>query len=355
MGKTFEEFIEVQHSIYDRGSKSNRNLRITYSLPNVEIKTSTGVLLLIPAYGGNLDSSVYRKMHRFFPDMYNMIVIQCDYFGIEYMGKMTEQLSKFAEMAEIKEGKHWYLKRLILEENFASCNDMGIMQGTDIIRAMLYVINKLSAMGVVINYGKIITYGSSHGSYLGYLVNRLCPNLIQLVIDNSSYCQPEYLYKPRYMCYTISEEESDFLFETLRADIFYLIMRERSHFLPDEFYNLNSLYQGFDNMCRILSFHGTDDNMVSIEEKRTLINNINYASLVEISRKDVDGKYFKNSGHGLGVDLLELYGAVDNLSKGMFEYKDSLEISEKVILDGENDRVIIKYDNLMPNILWEKK
>ena len=352
MAKIFEEYIYTQHSIYDDNNDDKRKIRIRYSLPNRETNTETGILLLIPAYGGNLDSNVYNKMHQVFPDRYNMIVIQCNYFGIDYMSNMTERLPEFAELADIKEGRQWYLKRLVLNESLDNCNDMGIMQGADLIHAMLYIINKLSNKGIVINFGKIISYGSSHGSYLGYVVNRLCPNMIQLIIDNSSYCKPNYLCNPRPILYT--PMISEYPFETLLCDVYYLVACKRENFLPDEFYDLNSLYSSFDNKCRVLSFHGSDDDMVSVEEKRNLLNNINYSSLIEISRNDVDGKYFKSSGHGLGVDLLELYEAVNELSNNMFEYKDSLEISEKVVLDGVNDRVVITYNGLTPNVLWEK-
>lgn len=356
MAKIYRETIVAHPSIYSKNEQGKRGLQIEYALPEAGTNRETGILFLIPAYGGNLDSKVYQKMRRDFSDKYNLIVIQSDYFGIEYMKTMVERMEEFGERAEEKNGKNWILRGVTLEENLSLCNDMGLMQAIDVIQAGLYVIHKLSSIGMQMNFGKIIAYGSSHGSYLGYLINRLCPGVLTLVIDNSAYCIPNYLYEDRAMFYTpLGKSKEKYSFEKLTVYVKYLIQQRRQQFLPDDFYDLNTLYRGFDNRCMILSFHGTDDRMVSIEEKRGFIEKIGQASLIEISKDDVDGKYFKSSQHGLGVDLLNLYEAVESLSGNMFVYRDNLEIPAQIVLTGVGHRVIIDYEELTPHIIWEKK
>ena len=45
------------------------------------VNENTGMLVLIPGYGGNIDSHVFRKMREVFAEQYNFITVQCDYFG----------------------------------------------------------------------------------------------------------------------------------------------------------------------------------------------------------------------------------------------------------------------------------
>lgn len=80
-----EGFIPVQGSIYTSENHSERQLRIVYSIPENGMNEKSGILCLIPGYGGNIDSSVYHKMRCQFADDYNLAVLQCDYFGIKYM------------------------------------------------------------------------------------------------------------------------------------------------------------------------------------------------------------------------------------------------------------------------------
>lgn len=352
MAILYEETISAHRSIYTVNAKE-RYLRLQYSIPEKGTNLETGISFLLPAYGGSLDSSVYRKMRMQFPDRYNLIVIQCDYFGIDYMQTMAARIEEFLE-----KGKELGTPDEItiqLEETLNNCNDMGIMQASDVLRAGLYVIHKLSSLGIKMNFGKIIAYGSSHGSYLGYLVNRLCPGLIKLVIDNSSYCLPSYLLDERPIYFGLTEELTK-KYDIAKCTVYvnYLANRERKQFLPDAFYKLQSLYWDFNNECMILSFHGADDKMVSITEKRELIASIERASLIEVSKETADGRYFKDSVHGLGVDLLNLYEAVDSLTKDIFTYKDSLSIPANVLIERDGHKLCVSYEGLKPHITWIK-
>ncbi len=353
MALLYEEVISAEKSIYLQEA-TERTLRLQYALPSEGTNLETGILFLVPAYGGSLDSNVYRKMRMLFPDKYNLIVIQCDFLGIRHMQTMDEKLESFLAMGEKTDTPNKI--KIQTEESLDDCNDMGIMQAADIIQAGLYVIHKLSSLGVKMNFGKIITYGSSHGSYLGYVINRLCPGLIKLIIDNSAYILPNYIWEDRPMQYLLTENlRQKYGFERFKAEINYLINRERRFFLPDSFYDLRSLYKRFDNKCMILSFHGANDAMVSIEEKRTLISNIKRAALIEISDETTDGKYFKSSQHGLGVELLNLYEAVEGLTKDAFTYKDSLEISSQAVINRDGHTLVIDYSGLKPHITWIKE
>ncbi|CAH2211897.1 hypothetical protein [Tepidibacter aestuarii] len=43
------------------------------------------MVLLISGFGGHANSNVYKKMRKEFADKYNMVTVQCDYFGWGFM------------------------------------------------------------------------------------------------------------------------------------------------------------------------------------------------------------------------------------------------------------------------------
>lgn len=42
-------------------------------------------LLLIAGFGASANSKAYKKMREKFSDVYNLVTIQCDYFGCEFI------------------------------------------------------------------------------------------------------------------------------------------------------------------------------------------------------------------------------------------------------------------------------
>ncbi|MGF9699809.1 hypothetical protein [Paenibacillus sp. MABNR03] len=90
-------------------------------------------------------------MRSVFADEYNLVSIQCDYFGLEFMQHSP------------------------LPESLYNFNDMGIMQALDNLTAIGIVEQILKDNNLNFNAGKVIAYGHSHGAYLAYLLNVLSP------------------------------------------------------------------------------------------------------------------------------------------------------------------------------------
>lgn len=125
------------------------------------------MLLLIPGFGGNASSNVYKRMRNQFADQYNLITVQCDYFGWQFM--QSENFDKVHPLFNVND-----LKSIFTQEDFCSVfvngklhisrlfdvsskynieldfraelgealsdfNDMGIMQAIDNITAVLAV------------------------------------------------------------------------------------------------------------------------------------------------------------------------------------------------------------------------
>lgn len=82
--------ISAHPNLYN--GKSGRELRIDYSLPTEGTNNETGIVVFVPGFGGNIDSKVYKKMRETFADQYNLVTMQCDYFGSRYM-QLAENFS----------------------------------------------------------------------------------------------------------------------------------------------------------------------------------------------------------------------------------------------------------------------
>ncbi|MGZ9586248.1 DUF2920 family protein [Paenibacillus marinisediminis] len=273
-----------------------REIDIVYSLPNKGVNEETGVVLLIPGFGATTESRVYQKMRDQFADQYNLIAVQCHYFGQEFM-----QLD-------------------VQEENIENFNDMSFMQSIDNITAVLTVVGILKEQNRDINYGKIIVLGQSHGSYLAYLCNAFAPKLFTLLIDNSSYLYPLYLLSDRIL----NTEDKQIRFHYIAADF----PQEK------EVFYLPSLYRKFNNVCRIVSYNGDQDLMVPAASKKKFCEQVANVEFNLITLDEVEGIVFKSNTHGLGADFLLLFEKV--MSNVKFEQKRSIELPRVNIKTSEH-------------------
>lgn len=303
-----------------------RNMDIYVSEPTQGITEQTGFCLFIAGYGGNSNSKIYRKMRSEFADKYNVITVQCDYFGHEFMQNsqsvifdldfdyIAQYLSN-DELLHVFEGNVFHPDRFLrvsqkyqmtanthesLNESMNNFNDMGIMQALDNVTALLYVMNNVSKQGISFNAKKVIVYGHSQGSYLSYLCNAFAPHLISLLIDNSAWLFPNYLVTTR----GFSKE-----FGLMRLNINFNYLANR---LPYDFnlLCLPILYQTFHNSCKILSFQGSSDDLVLPRHKRNFCSSVPDCNYLEIGEAQVDGYIFKSTKHGLDADFLNLFDYV---------------------------------------------
>ncbi|WP_100332357.1 DUF2920 family protein [Bacillus xiapuensis] len=323
MSKDYQLSWPAHPNLYQ--NENARELTIYFSEPDQGVNKETGMLLLIPGFGGSAHSNVYKKMRSLFADQYNLITIQCDYFGQQFMQgseSVNIQISEkelrgiftaseieriyaggFDASQFITIGRNYDLSIRVkenLKETLDNFNDMGIMQAIDHITAIHYVMKILEDNGLLFNTKRIILFGQSHGAYLSYLCNALAPDLFSLLIDNSSWLFPNYLKSPRYLLTRIGKMTLQIEFDYLASRLDY----------DEEFLDLSFLYQTFHNRCHIECFHGTTDHLISHVRKRKFCESIHHCWYHEISDRDVDGEVFKSTNHGLDADFLKLFDAV---------------------------------------------
>ncbi|MCJ8007613.1 DUF2920 family protein [Lederbergia wuyishanensis] len=323
MSKDYKLHWPSHPNIY--GGDGLRKFNIYFSEPDQGVNEETGILLLIPGFGGNASSNVYKKMRKNFADQYNLVVVQCDYFGQEFMQGSNsvqmnfsrDELSGIFSSSEIENifkdgfngrefieiGSKYPINlslKEILNETVDNFNDMGLMQAMDHLTAIYYVINILKDNGLTFNMNKIIAYGHSHGAYLCYLCNAMAPHLFSLLIDNSAWLQPVYLHSSRLLFSKIGNM-------TLQTEFDYLVRKLE---YDADILDLAVIYKKFENSCIIESFHGTTDNLISHIDKKQFCKFINHCSFHEISTPSVDGEIFKSTDHGLDADFLKMFDYV---------------------------------------------
>lgn len=282
MSKNYEITVDGHPNIYNK--MSARKLNICFSEPEEGVQAETGVLMLIPGFGGNLNSNVYKKMRTNFADKYNLVTIQCDYFGLEFM------------------------QADVLEETIENFNDLGPLQAMDIISSVMLVQAIMKDNNLVYNTNKIIAYGHSHGAYLAYLANAFAPNLFSYIIDNSGWLMPQHLFNKRVLIKNNQRLEFDYAIKNMKD-------------LDLEIYNLKRLYKR-NNNCFIQSFHGSNDNLISLLDKRDFILPLKNSCLHEITEGNLN-EIFRSNAHGLDADYIKMFDYV------MMEFKPAFKKERK--------------------------
>ncbi|MEA4804366.1 DUF2920 family protein [Acetobacterium wieringae] len=314
MSKNYEITIDAHPNFYN--DNLERKLNVCFSEPEEGTNMETGILVLIPGFGGNANSNVYKKMRKQFSDQFNLITIQCDYFGSEFM------------------------QSELLEESKQSFNDMGPLQAIDIISSVIIVQEILRDNDLVYNSNKVIAYGHSHGAYLAYLANVFAQDLFSLIIDNSSWLLPVYLQSNRHL-YMADK--------TLVFDYFVKRMED----FDIEIYDLRRHYKKIENKCLIHSFHGDNDNLISLREKEKFINPLKKSHLHKITMETIDDTFRSNS-HGLDADFMKMFEYVINDIKPPFKKTKKL-VNEKFRIETSTFSYVFDYKNKIPILTREKK
>ena len=292
-------YLERKQNEYDR------EVTVDIGIPLEGINANTGIIVLVPGYGAGINTNVYNKMKKELADKYNLITVQCDYFGNKMMdSNYPKEINWLLESPNIKSCQLEYMD--ITKETLEEFNDMGFMQALDIVSSSIQVIEDLKKDYPVFNPDKVILFGVSHGAYLSYLCNIICPWLYTHILDISAYLKPVYLNVTR----TLVLETKN---HSIQINKIQFLNKNKQYKYADFLYDLGMLYEGVDNHCKIYSFHGVNDDMTPIEEKKSFIGKINNAELMVISEDEVDGICFKNTLHGLGLDFFVFLDLILNI------------------------------------------
>lgn len=331
MAQNYDIQIPAHPSIYlnDDAAAPERQLKIYFSAPDAGVNADTGLLLFIAGFGAASLSKVYQKMRRQFADDYNLVTIQCEYFGSEFMNDPNSmdldvddlrQVYSAEDMAAVLQSDHPYQTAMLLaskynhrplflahfpEENLSNFNDMGIMQALDNVSAVLAVMRVLTENQLSFNQNKIIIYGHSHGAYLGYLCNAFAPHLFSHLLDNSAWVFPMYLLQYRTLLVFNLVAQAEFRLQTHYF--------AKSQDYDRELLWLTSLYEKFNNHCQIIAYHGAGDELAALVDKQTFTRSVAGLDLRVVDENTLAsmGDVFLTTEHGLGADFLQMFAMIE--------------------------------------------
>lgn len=286
------KFIQVpaHKSIYGKESEPySRRVNCYYAVPEGEEKT--GILVLPTNFGESAALESSQQKREALADKYKLLVMQCDYFGWEFMqegknektGVAREVLAKvfteeeldmmyngdildFSRMLQLgsqKEEKIVVKIKECSQETLDNCNDQSIMQALDLIAAVSFLISHSEEEKLKLDKRKIIFYGTQHGGYLAHLCNLLAPHLLSLVIDAAAWISPAYLKNLRTLTYHSGNIECRLLFP-------YLMMDKYDRELVD----LNFLYQNLTNESNIIVYQNKNAGLAAFKEKEKMCRRI---------------------------------------------------------------------------------
>lgn len=322
MSREYQVQIEAHPSVYTDNARSNP-LDIVFNEPEAGINDETGILLLIQGFGEAVGMPHMVESRSTLADRHNMIVVQCNYFGYEFMQDShktsyhvnLEALSTVfspTEMEDVYHNKTLNMQRLFeigqhydihlegaeeLQETEDYFNDMGIMQAIDNLSALHAVAAILHDNGYKINTFRTHVLGQGHGGYLAYLCNALAPNLFTAVIENSAWLFPTYLAEFRVLENRLGKMNHRVIFHYLASK---LPSDKNLQYLP-------GLYRTFRNRACIISFHGSDDHLTGIRQKREFCDSLPMCNLHVVSNENTDHAILRSSAHGLGTNIQQLY------------------------------------------------
>lgn len=340
---------------YLQNNYKKRKFHVKYSIPSGGVNEKTGILLLVAGYGAHCNSKIYKKMRSELADKFNLVTIQCDYFGYEYMQAGLEAVtvekidlirlyssttSRNAEKIysnnkiNIREFLNCNLKyknEIILKSNLnetiENLNDMGVMQALDNIVATLKVIKYLKGKKLNFNTNKIIIMGNSHGSYLAYLCNVMCRGLYTHILDNSAWIYPVYYNKDRQL---VTNRGNSVLVVRYEYKIKNIISSLKG-------LNIKDLYEKVENKCKIVAYHGENDTLITANDKYEVVKNIPNTIFNLIKKDDIDNNIFKSTNHGLGADFLKLF------DKFYIDYCNNISVNSKLNISNKINNIAGKF------------
>ena len=347
--------IPAHHNIYN--GKSGRELRIDYSIPQNGTDENTGIFIFVPGFGGHIDSKIYKKMREHFAEKYNVVTVQCEYFGSRFMQSsdsfrlkndinlVLNQLT-LEDQLLVKNDTSTFINIIskynidvpvyaVIDETIDEFVDMGYMQSIDVITTIEAIKILLSENGLSFNEGRILGFGQSQGAYILLLANRLAPHLFSHIIDNAAWVEPNYLYNNRLLLNRVGNAIFTFEFD-------YLAKRTINN---KKSLSLHNLYSGFENGTFIYSYLGTTDVLVDVQDKEQAIGHIANLEFEVIDSKDVDGIMFKSTNHGLDADFIKL---IDYAFAKKTIHRNTNEKQFQYVISISQTKMSVDYSNRLP-------
>ena len=258
--------IPAQESPHLPGARTVK-VYLTYPGGSLEnVSADTGLMLSLHNWGGT--GAIGTADPEFLAENYNLIAICVDYLQSGDRDKSVPY-------------------------------DCGYLQALDSLRALYFVFDGLEKLGKPFARGRIFATGGSGGANVSLMANKLAPRTFACIIECSGRCRldDDIAFglpggSPSNARYSQDPASRHYL--TTDAQEIRFVAR------PDHLLKMKAL----GNTCKVIVSHGSTDHVCPVEQAREMVANMQAAGIdVEphfITEAHLDGKAFKNTGHGVG-------------------------------------------------------
>jgi len=330
---------------FELGIKRENLLKYNVTYPSD--KKVLAIVFVIPGFGEDTNSDYLEKMRHYVANEFSVAVVNvfyhCFYSRLNNGASLEFDDSDipFLENSIVKHNIDFSdikdITRDIILDKFISTNkeiiipmtlvpknneyqNFGVMQAIDHLNVLLDLKKNIKLLKSV---EKTICFGSSHGGYISNMMSKIAPNVIDYIVDNSSYVKPPLQYivgkekdvnfpefivtsnKLKIYCFVKTHWSMD-----KKSKYYFSSDRYRIRNIGDE-EHLKLMSEFSKNKTKYIFYHSKHDAIASIEDKIDFVDNLHdcgYEIKLNIYKEEneVDGKFIKNLQHGMGMSIKEL-------------------------------------------------
>lgn len=362
-----------------------RNSSLTYSITTPLKSKPEGIVLVIPGFGADSSQEYQQKLRIHIATNYNLAAVSVNYHAIQIrpatgagvvlepddigvlqnalrrnnlcikpeLGANLEELSKIAVANDRIEA----VTASLVPPN-GDYQNFGVMQAVDHLLVLADILQ---------NYDNeklpVIAFGSSHGGYLANLLAKFAPNTIAAVFDNSAYISAPFNYvlgrQTNMHEFNYQEQRYPNIVFKCYSRTLWNLNRNSNNFFSRDRQEIRALYpkEHLERMKKIGNnktqyrfIHSITDGIAPFHEKKR------YAELLkqsgfdvmfkEISSRDVDGQFVKNTDHGMGLSLKRMFDHFFPTIE-LKETANDFQLGSIVVHEGFLHDYAFKYDRHM--------
>ncbi len=346
---------------------------VTAIVETPDTETADGLVFIISGMGGEKDADYSAMQRRYLSTKYNLIAVSVDSHcntcrlsrstefgtvGLEFDtdsiiaalgvfiaagGKIDRPLNLHSDiLSMLKEATSTQFKvKATLVPPGEQYQNFGVLSALDHIA----VLNTLLDSDMKFDTSNIVCVGSSHGGYIAHMMHKFAPNSFNGIIEASAYTQTE----PRFISglgdeIVLNDGNLSYACSVVQRWQF-SFPGEQTFFGPDRALIRDTAYEDQLMMtaasalrkCQFRMIHSEVDNISPPTFKKTqeaLLTDLGFdASLDMVGDKDVDGKFIKFCGHGMGIPINLLFDKYYPTIKRQSGAIDR-DLNTKLVFDG---------------------
>ena len=325
---------------FELGIPRRNEVELRGTLP--ERTPAKGLIFAIPGFGGDANDAYNALLRRHLASTYDMIAVTVMYHCIrsrptagaainvtresawEYVGRMYDETPEAATAFGLRvdnllqfmdEQRVPYSMAAVLDPPDGEYQNFGVMQAIDHI----FALNELIDLGVEFDRNNILCLGSSHGGYIAHLINKLAPNTVNGIVDNSSYVKPAMTYLGQGHEAVIDSGSAGHLRCNVETRWLFHNAHTSDFFGPGRFAirdvgnpeHMEVAAANSERRCTVRMLGSVRDNLSPAEVKARQSEHLAAAgfdaTFEAIDEAEVDGVAIKNLEHGLGAALNQLF------------------------------------------------